>query len=526
MNSAMRSGVYPRLIGFLALLSCKTADAPPVPSPAAEPPPPALLGIWTVVSHSMPGVSAMSDAEADKWHGLSIRLLQAEAVSRSDRCVTPEYRSVADTLELSCGQGVWSAFGARMFAAGPDRVRALWDGVLFELERDQDLTAVGQEPGWFLELTQGKELRLIYAYGEKRVIIPAPPGTRDSSGAVMYRAKADSTDLAILVTRANCADAMSGKPYPMTVTVTVNGETLRGCGETMPVIDGIPIAKAALVTLRIPGFADFLALDGDGAWVTNEGRVERLVASESKPVATVPMGSPCGAMAVDFGSLWVADCKERVVVRIGLTSHNVEAKVATGLADPTGELSIATGAASVWILSDTSGKLARIDPATNTVIATIPVAAGSFAAVFGFGSVWITTTNAGSVQRVDPGTNTVVATIPVGPTPRFLAAGEGGVWTLNQGDGTVSRIDPATNTVSATIDASVPGGGGDIATGGGKVWVRARKVLLSVIDPRDNLVVRRYGPQAGSGAVRADSTRAWVTAHDTQEVWVLPVRQD
>jgi YVTN family beta-propeller protein len=197
-----------------------------------------------------------------------------------------------------------------------------------------------------------------------------------------------------------------------------------------------------------------------------------------------------------------------------------------GLADPTGELSIATGAGSVWILSDTSGKLARIDPATNTVIATIPVAAGSFAAVFGFGSVWITTTNAGSVQRIDPGTNTVVATIPVGPTPRFLAAGEGGVWTLNQGDGTVSRIDPATNTVSATIDASVPGGGGDIATGGGKVWVRARKVLLSVIDPRDNLVVRRYGPQAGSGAVRADSTRAWVTAHDTQEVWVLPVRQD
>jgi uncharacterized membrane protein len=309
---------------------CKAADAPPSSIPAAEPPPPALLGIWTVVSHSMPGVSAMSDAEADKWHGLSIRLLQAEAVSRSDRCVTPEYRSVADTLELSCGQGVWSAFGARMFAAGPDRVRALWDGVLFELERDQDLTAVGQEPGWFLELTQGKELRLIYAYGEKRVIIPAPPGTRDSSGAVTYRAKADSTDLAILVTRANCADAMSGKPYPMTVTVTVNGETLRGCGEPMKVIDGIPIAKAALATLRIPGFADFLALDGDGAWVTNEGRVERLVASESKPVATVPMGSPCGAMAVDFGSLWVADCKERVVVRIGLTSHNVEAKVATG----------------------------------------------------------------------------------------------------------------------------------------------------------------------------------------------------
>jgi YVTN family beta-propeller protein len=292
------------------------------------------------------------------------------------------------------------------------------------------------------------------------------------------------------------------------------------------VVDGVPIAKAATATLKIPGFADFLALDGDGAWVTNKGRVERLTATDITPVATVPLSEPCGAMATDFGSLWVADCKERAVVRIGLASHKVEAKIPTGLADPTGELSIATGAGSVWILSDPSGKLARIDPATDKVIATIPVAAGSFAAAFGFGSVWITTTSPGSVQRIDPATNAVVATIPVGPVPRFLAAGEGGVWTLNQGDGSVSRIDPATNTVSATIEAGVSGGGGDIASGGGKVWVRGRKTLLLVIDPRDNRILRRYGPQAGSGAVRADSTHVWVTAHDTQEVWVLPARQD
>jgi len=515
------------LISLVALLSCRAADAPPVPPPAAaEPLQPALLGIWTVVSHSIPGISAMSDAEAEKWHGLSIRITRAEAVSRNDRCVTPEYRTVGDTLELSCGQVAWTAFGARMVAAGPDRARALWDGVLFELERDQDFSGVGQEPGWWLEIQQGRKLRLLYAYGEKRVLLPAVPHFRDSSGVVTYLAKTDSVDLRIVVTPANCADAMSGKPYPSAVRVTVNGETLRGCGEPLELIDGAPIAKAATATLIIPGFADFLALDGEGAWITNEGRVERLVEGESKPVATVPVTEPCGGMAVDFGSLWVADCKERAVIRIGLISHKVEAKIATGLADPTGELSIATGAGSVWILSDATGKLARIDPATNRVSATIPVAAGSFATAFGFGSVWITTTNAGSVQRIDPATNSVVATIPVGPVPRFLAAGEGGVWTLNQGDGTVSRIDPATNTVSARIDAGAPGGGGDIATGGGMVWVRARKVLLAVIDPRQNRIVRRYGPQSGSGAVRADSNRVWVTAHDTREVWVLPARQD
>ena len=59
------------------------------------------------------------------------------------------------------------------------------------------------------------------------------------------------------------------------------------------------------------------------------------------------------------------------------------------------------------------------------------------------------------------------------------------MWVLNQADGTVSRIDPKTNEVVATIDVGVPGPGGDIAAGEGAVWVRATKVLLSVIDPED-----------------------------------------
>ena len=117
---------------------------------------------------------------------------------------------------------------------------------------------------------------------------------------------------------------------------------------------------------------------------------------------------------------------------------------------------------------------------------------------------------------------TIVATIPVGPLPRFLAAGEGGVWTLNQGDGSVSRIDPSSNAVVAVIAAQLEGSGGDIATGEGAVWVRAKKVLLSIIRPDTNRVVERFGPPAGSGAVRVAGKFTWVTAHDIQTVWVLP----
>jgi len=288
----------------------------------------------------------------------------------------------------------------------------------------------------------------------------------------------------------------------------------------------ISLSEQAERTLKIQGSADFLALEGNDAWVTNEGRVEKLTPNSPVPIASVAVAEPCGGMAIDFGSLWVVDCKSRALMRIDLASHRIVAEIPTGIADPQGELSVATGAGAVWLLTDAAGVLSRVDPLTNQVTARIPVAPGSFAAVFGFGSLWISNTGdrpgtPGSVQRIDPESSAVVATIPVGPGPRFLAAGEGAVWTLNQGDGTVSRVDPESNRLVSTIEAEVPGSGGDIAVGAGRVWVRATPILLSVIDPRSQRVVVRYGPPSGSGAVRANREVVWITAHDIQTVWVL-----
>jgi len=286
----------------------------------------------------------------------------------------------------------------------------------------------------------------------------------------------------------------------------------------------VPIRERATATLHVAGYPDFLAIDGVDVWVTNEGRVEKYRGDQSKPILTVAMPEPCGAMTVAFESLWVADCKEAVLYRIDRQTGQIAAVIRTGVADPKGELSVAAGAGSVWLLTDSKGVLSRIHPGKNAVVAQIKVAAHSYAAVFGFDAVWITTTEAnGSVQRIDPRTNRVTATIAVGPVPRFLAAGENGVWTLNQGDGTVSRIDPRTNAVVATIAAGVPGSGGDIDAGGGRVWIRATKVLLSEIDPATNQVVATYGPAAGSGAVRASKSAIWVSAHDINALWALPL---
>jgi len=287
------------------------------------------------------------------------------------------------------------------------------------------------------------------------------------------------------------------------------------------------ISRKAIATLRIPGFVDFLVADGKAVWATNQNRVEKLDHTRSQPVAVVPVPTPCGAMALGFGSVWTANCSDKSLYRIDCQSKQVTSIIPTGLADSMGELSVAIGAGSVWVLSDSKGILSRVDPQTNNVIAQIRVAPYSYAAAFGFDAVWISNTGSqtslgnGSVQRIDPRSNQVVATIPVGPAPRFLTAGEDGVWTLNQGDGSISRIDPNTNTLVATIQAGVKGPGGDITAGAGGVWVRGIYVLLLRIDSKTNRVVERYGPPSGSGAVRVADDLVWISAHDIQTVWVL-----
>jgi virginiamycin B lyase len=107
----------------------------------------------------------------------------------------------------------------------------------------------------------------------------------------------------------------------------------------------LEIADVSIATLKVSGFPDFLAPEGNAVWVTNESRVEKLVFGASKPVITVPIPEPCGAMIVAFHSLWVASCRDKSIYRVNTRSGEISARIATGLADPDGELSIAAGEA-------------------------------------------------------------------------------------------------------------------------------------------------------------------------------------
>jgi uncharacterized membrane protein len=89
---------------------------------------------------------------------------------------------------------------------------------------------IGQEPGWLLEIDSTNTIRFSYDYAQRTVRVAAEAPTLDSAGARVWHVKNDTTDLQVAVTTAACEDVMSGKPYPSTVTVTLNGQVYRGCG--------------------------------------------------------------------------------------------------------------------------------------------------------------------------------------------------------------------------------------------------------------------------------------------------------
>ncbi len=268
----------------------------------------------------------------------------------------------------------------------------------------------------------------------------------------------------------------------------------------------------------VPGVPDWLAIDAH-VWVSNypKNSVTRIDPVANKIVETITVGkNPCSGLAAGLGSLWVPNCGDSTITRLNLKDGKAEATLPFGVPDSEGGLAV--GAGSLWVMIDKKGTLARVDPATNKIVAEIYVAPGSYAVAFGEDAVWVTSTDKNLVTRVNARTNVVEMTIPVGPKPRFLTTGEGSVWTINQGDGSVSRIDAKTNKVVATIECGIPGGGGEISVGDGSVWVTSFEFPITRIDAGTNKVVQQFeGP--GGDAIRFGHGSVWLSNLRAANVW-------
>ena len=221
MNAATRLSAF-LILGALVLTGCGSSAPPPQEASTQKAP----------AAPAKPPIVARFDCDT----------LALTATFHDDRVVieVPEQRPLtlphavsasgarySDGTDTFWNKGREATFERRGHTETCRERREPWQEAA---DRGVDFRAVGQEPGWFLEIDNEKQIRLVYDYAEHQIVAPVTsPATKGR--AVFYDMMVDSQRVLITIEETPCNDAMSGEAFPRSVAVTIGTRTLHGCGK-------------------------------------------------------------------------------------------------------------------------------------------------------------------------------------------------------------------------------------------------------------------------------------------------------
>jgi len=218
-------------------------------------------------------------------------------------------------------------------------------------------------------------------------------------------------------------------------------------------------------TIRVGNSPAGIAAGEGSVWVTNagDGTVSRINPETNEVSQRLDVGTGPSGIAVGDGALWVADAIGTQLLRVDLTSGEIEAVALAG--QPSG---VAFTPSGVWVTFAPAG-IVRVDPAIVSVTLSQSVGSGPTTVLPAFDSIWVANHLDGTVTRLDPATGRTQAVIPVGNGANALGAAGGSLWVANELDGSITAIDPATNTVEQTVP--VGGAAVSLAADGDGLWL-------------------------------------------------------
>jgi streptogramin lyase len=222
---------------------------------------------------------------------------------------------------------------------------------------------------------------------------------------------------------------------------------------TAALLVGTPAAHASrsavVATWHLaPGFYEMHA--GMGAmWVANvdeyrDTTLYRIDPDTSTITHVTTLHFPGGGMITAYGSVWITDYFGNAVWRIG-TDGSVQAVIGTGLQPQW--MDAAFG--SLWTSNHHGASMSRIDPSTDTVVATVPVGAqhvfrnGPQAITHDANRVYVTSSNLVKLQSVDPDDNTVTTPRRGSGADQFcgeLVTAGGSVWSMDLCSGALYQL--------------------------------------------------------------------------------------
>lgn len=112
-----------------------------------------------------------------------------------------------------------------------NRARAIWEHAKLA---GVDFRAVGNEPGWYLELKKGGNSVFVADYGQRRFEFATPAPMIDQQARVTtYRVQANEHEMTIVIQGQRCRDSMSGEPFETSVIVIFDHREYQGCGRPL-----------------------------------------------------------------------------------------------------------------------------------------------------------------------------------------------------------------------------------------------------------------------------------------------------
>jgi len=215
-------------------------------------------------------------------------------------------------------------------------------------------------------------------------------------------------------------------------------------------------------------------------------------------LADIPVGPLPNSIAVGDEAVWVGNEGDGSVSRIDPATNQVVATIPIG---KKGFLRLAAGEGRVWVAACLDKLIAVIDPAANSVVDTVEVDS-CWNVALGGGAVWVPTGER-TVTRIDPESLTAIPAVFVQSGPSEITSAFGSMWTANVNAMSLSRFDPQTRQVTATLATGLEKASYTLlglAAGEGRVWVASNGGVLG-FDPASNQLA--------------------VTFHTVQEPWNL-----
>ncbi|UCH47630.1 MAG: MliC family protein [Betaproteobacteria bacterium] len=112
-----------------------------------------------------------------------------------------------------------------------NRRMAIWEDAKL---RGADFRATGNEPGWYMEISEAYGIVFVANYGSDRYHFEEFETNSDAaSRETIFKASKDGRELLVLLAGKRCTDSMSGEKFETTVVVTLNETKLNGCGRAL-----------------------------------------------------------------------------------------------------------------------------------------------------------------------------------------------------------------------------------------------------------------------------------------------------